>query len=60
MKPIVEKKKQKIINKLIFFNVFNKEDKQLYELSLSKLENEYKKFKSENHPHGEFSSFQWI
>ncbi|MBL4950837.1 Fur-regulated basic protein FbpA [Neobacillus sp. OS1-32] len=60
MKGNVEKKRQKLINKLIFFNVFTKEDKRLNELSLSKLEYEYRRFKSQNHPHGEFGSIQWI
>lgn len=60
MKGNVEKKRQKLINKLIFFNVFTKEDKRLNELSLSKLEYEYRRFKSQTHPHGEFGSIQWI
>ncbi|WHY88671.1 Fur-regulated basic protein FbpA [Neobacillus novalis] len=59
MKKDVEKKRQKLINKLIFFRVYVKEDQQLYEFSLSKLENEYKRFKFQNHPHGEFGSIQW-
>ncbi|AZU62702.1 Fur-regulated basic protein FbpA [Neobacillus mesonae] len=60
MRNSVEKKKQKLINKLVFFNVYDKEDKQLYEMSLSKLEYEYRRFKLQSHPHGEFSSIQWI
>ncbi|MFJ5716921.1 Fur-regulated basic protein FbpA [Neobacillus sp. NPDC093127] len=59
MKKDVEKKRQKLINKLIFFRVYVKEDQQLYEFSLSKLENEYKRFKLQHHPHGEFGSIQW-
>ncbi|PLS04833.1 Fur-regulated basic protein FbpA [Neobacillus cucumis] len=55
-----EKKRQKLINKLIFLNVYNKEDQKLYELPLSKLENEYRRFKLQNHPHGEFGSIQWV
>jgi hypothetical protein len=55
-----EKKKQKLINKLIFLNVYKKEDEQLYELSLWKLEHEYRKYKLQNHPHGEFGSIQWV
>ncbi|GHH99187.1 Fur-regulated basic protein FbpA [Neobacillus kokaensis] len=60
MRNNAEKKKQKLINKLVFFNVYDKEDKQLYEMSLSKLEYEYRRFKLQHHPHGEFSSIQWI
>lgn len=55
-----EKKRQKLINKLIFFNVYNKDDKQLYEWPLWKLEYEYRKVKSQIHPHGEYGSIQWI
>lgn len=55
-----EKKRQKLINKLIFLNVYNKEDQQLNNLPLSKLEYEYKRFKLQNHPHGEFGSIQWV
>ncbi|MDN3015418.1 Fur-regulated basic protein FbpA [Paenibacillus sp. BSR1-1] len=55
-----EKKRQKLINKLIFLNVYNKEDQQLQTLPLSKLENEYRKYKLQNHPHGEFGSIQWV
>jgi hypothetical protein len=55
-----EKKRQKLINKLIFLNVYKKEDQKLYELSLSKLEYEYRRFKLQNHPHGEFGSIQWV
>lgn len=55
-----EKKRQKLINKLIFLNVYNEDDQKLYELPLSKLEYEYRRFKLQNHPHGEFGSIQWI
>ncbi|OLS33418.1 Fur-regulated basic protein FbpA [Bacillus sp. MRMR6] len=55
-----EKKRQKLINKLVFLNVFLKEDQKLYELPLSKLNDEYKKYKLQNHPHGEFGSIQWV
>ena len=55
-----EKKRKKLINKLIFFNVYNKEDQQLYNLPLSKLEYEYRRFKLQNHPHGELGSIKWV
>ncbi|MDM5327740.1 Fur-regulated basic protein FbpA [Neobacillus sp. CF12] len=55
-----EKKRQKLINKLIFLNVYNKEDQQLYKLSLSKLASEYRRYKLQSHPHGEFGSIQWV
>lgn len=55
-----DKKRQKLINKLIFLNVYKIEDQQLYEMPLRKLENEYRRYKIQNHPHGEFGSIQWI
>ncbi|WP_026575001.1 Fur-regulated basic protein FbpA [Bacillus sp. UNC438CL73TsuS30] len=55
-----DKKRNKLINKLIFLNVYNKEDQQLYKLPLAKLEYEYRKFKLQSHPHGEFGSIQWV
>jgi hypothetical protein len=55
-----EKKRQKLINKLIFLNVYKREDQQLYLLPLSKLKYEYKRYKLQNHPHGEFGSIQWV
>jgi hypothetical protein len=55
-----ERKREKLINKLIFLNLYNKEDQQLYKLSLSKLQYEYRKFKLQGHPHGEFDSIRWV
>lgn len=55
-----EKRRQKLINKLIFFNVYKEDDQKLYELSLLKLESDYKEFKLQYHPHGEFGSLQLI
>ncbi|MFC4798395.1 Fur-regulated basic protein FbpA [Neobacillus sp. GCM10023253] len=55
-----EKKRQKLINKLIFLNVYNKEDQNLYGMTLRKLESEYRRYKLVNHPHGEFGSIQII
>ncbi|WP_147532982.1 Fur-regulated basic protein FbpA [Bacillus marasmi] len=58
MKDKKEKKRQKLINKLIFLNVYKEDDQQLYELPLYKLESEYKNLRS--HPHGEFGSIQFV
>lgn len=55
----VEKRREKLINKLFVFNVFKIDGQQLYELPLSILEREYRKYKSEYHPHGEFGSIKW-
>ncbi|MED3624144.1 Fur-regulated basic protein FbpA [Neobacillus thermocopriae] len=55
-----DKKRQKLINKLIFLNVYDKDDQQLYEMSLSKLKNEYRRYRSQIHPHGEYGSIQFV
>jgi hypothetical protein len=55
-----EKKRQKLINKLVFLNVYNREDQRLYDWPISKLEYEYRRFKLQNHPHGEFGSIKWV
>lgn len=55
----MEQRREKLINKLIRYNLFNKEDKSVLGLSLGELEREYRKFKTQNHPHGEFGSIRW-
>ncbi|MFZ0446671.1 MAG: Fur-regulated basic protein FbpA [Bacillus sp. (in: firmicutes)] len=59
MRNSVESRRQKLINKLIAFNIYKEDDKMLNKVSLSKLEFEYRKFQSQYHPHGEFNSIQW-
>lgn len=59
MRNSIENRRQKLIDKLIKYNLFNKQDKNLLELSLSELEFEYKRFQSQYHPHGEFGSIRW-
>ncbi len=56
----VEDSRKSLIEKLIAFNVYKKDDKHLFELTLSELENEYKKFLSKSHPHGDYGSIKWI
>lgn len=55
-----EKRRQKLINLLILFNVYKKDDQLLYEMTLARLEYEYKRYNLLNHPHGEFGSIQWV
>lgn len=55
----VKQRREKLINKLIAFDIFKKEDKQLFELTLSELEYMYQSVKSYDHPHSEFGSIQW-
>ncbi|WP_084820240.1 Fur-regulated basic protein FbpA [Mesobacillus campisalis] len=58
LRKAVEKKRKKLIEKLIAFNVYKKEDKHLFELSLTELETEYKKFNSTSHPHNNIGSIK--
>jgi len=60
LRDAVENKRKKLIDKLIAFNVYKKEDKHLFELSLTELENEYKAFKSIQHPHCNLGSIKII
>ncbi len=59
MRNSIEKRRQKLINKLVMFNIYKIEGKQLYEVSLSTLQSEYKKIQKHYHPHGEFDSIRW-
>jgi hypothetical protein len=58
LRKIVENKRKKLIEKLIAFNVYKKEDKHLFNLPLTELENEYRKFQSLSHPHSDLGSIQ--
>ncbi|KMY49726.1 Fur-regulated basic protein FbpA [Peribacillus loiseleuriae] len=55
----VEDRRKILINKLIAFHVYKKEDKHLLELTLTELENEYRIFQAHSHPHGDLGSIQW-
>lgn len=55
-----EKRRQKLINLLILFNVYKKDDKLLQEMTLAKLEYEYRRYSLQSHPHGEFGLIQWV
>ena len=56
----VEDRRKALIDKLIAFSVYKEDDKHhLFELTLSELQNQYRSFVSQSHPHGEFGSIQW-
>lgn len=55
----VEDTRNKLMNKLIALNVYKNEE-QLSNLSLSELENEYKKIQLDSHPHNDTGSIHWI
>jgi len=58
LREAVENKRKKLIETLIAFNVYKREDKHLFELSLTELQNEYKAFKALQHPHCNFGSIK--
>jgi len=54
----VEQRRKTLINILLSFKIYNNEE-QLSELSLTELENEFKRLKSTSHPHSDTGSIQW-
>ncbi|WP_462411659.1 Fur-regulated basic protein FbpA [Neobacillus sp. Marseille-QA0830] len=59
LRKAVEERRQKLIDQLIALNVYKKADRQLYELSLSELENEYRELKRTCHPHNSMNAIKW-
>ncbi len=51
--------KKENLSSLIAFNIYKKEDKQLFELTLTELEHEYRRFQAQCHPHDDIGSIQW-
>jgi hypothetical protein len=47
----VNERRQILIDKLISFDLYKKEDKHLFELSLTELESEYRHLLNQSHPH---------
>ncbi|WP_318503389.1 Fur-regulated basic protein FbpA [Bacillus sp. T3] len=58
LRRAVKNRRKKLIDALIAFNVYKKEDQHLFELSLTDLENEYKRFQSQCYPHMDFGSIK--
>jgi len=58
LRNAVEKRRQMLINKLIAFQTYKKDDKHLFELSLTELEREYSMLKQHCHPHSNFDSIK--
>lgn len=59
LRKAVEDRRKKLIDKLITFKIYKKDDKHLFELSLKELENEYRTFQSYCHPQNDFGSIKW-
>lgn len=51
LRKAVNDRRQKLIDKLISFDLYKKEDKHLFELSLTELESEYRHLRHQSHPH---------
>lgn len=54
----LEQRRKRVIDQLIAFDVYKREDKHLFELSLTELEFEYRRFMTENHPHSNIGSLR--
>ncbi|TMU87537.1 Fur-regulated basic protein FbpA [Bacillus sp. BHET2] len=59
LQDTLHKRRNELINKLIAHNLFKKGDKQLFELTLKELEEEYKYIQEECHPHNDVGSIHW-
>ena len=59
LRKAVENRRKKVINTLITYHLNQEENQYLFELSLTELENEYRKLQSQGHPHSALSSIQW-
>ncbi|MFL6561818.1 MAG: Fur-regulated basic protein FbpA [Bacillus sp. (in: firmicutes)] len=58
LRNAVEQRRKTLINILLTFKIFESEE-QLSKLSLTELEKEYKRLKSNSHPHSDTGSIQW-
>lgn len=58
LRKAVEERRIKLINILQICNCYQKEE-QLSHLSLTELEEEYKRIQAESHPHYELESIRW-
>ncbi|MFI8687049.1 Fur-regulated basic protein FbpA [Rossellomorea sp. NPDC077527] len=54
-----QERRNELVNKLIVHNFFKKGDKQLFELSLEELEEEYQCIQNNCHPHNDVGSIHW-
>jgi hypothetical protein len=58
LRNAVERRRKKLINILLTFKIFDSEE-QLSKFSLTELEDEYKRLKSNSHPHSDTGSIKW-
>lgn len=55
----MEERRQEIIDRLIVLDVYKKDDKHLFELTLTELDQAYKEVEKNSHPHGNLRSIKW-
>lgn len=58
LRNAVEQRRKTLINILLNFKIFDSEE-QLTKLSLTELEDEFKRLKADSHPHSDTGSIQW-
>ena len=58
LRNAVEQRRKALINILLTFKIFDSEE-QLSKLSLTELEDEFKRLRSDSHPHSDTGSIQW-
>lgn len=59
LRKAVEDRRKKLIDRLIAFNIYKKDNRHLFELSLTELEHEYRTLQSVCHPHNDYGSIHW-
>ncbi|WP_299741261.1 Fur-regulated basic protein FbpA [uncultured Rossellomorea sp.] len=59
LQEAIHNRRNELINKLIIHNIFKKGHKQLFELTLQELEDEFKYIQQESHPHSDVGSIKW-
>jgi hypothetical protein len=58
LRKAVEQRRKTLMNILLNFKIYDNEE-QLLKLSLTELENEFKRLKSNSHPHSDTGSIKW-
>jgi hypothetical protein len=58
LRKAVEQRRKTLINILLNFKIYDNEE-QLLNLSLTELENEFKRLKLNSHPHSDTGSIKW-
>jgi hypothetical protein len=60
LRQAVENRRKELINKLLAFGLYKKQEQHLFELPLNDLEIEYRNYIDDLHPHSEMESIHWV